>query len=343
MDFPLPMHREAMKASEAALCAGDQGKFGEMHETLFANQKALSPEALLTYAETLGLDTTQFKRVAAIGLGGLAVVATADDVMAARVAAETLGRGTARVGEAQRKGLAYLADVGDGAALLDAYKDARNAVRHQVGVEKAALQSASVLFTNQADADKKLAALAATLDQRAAALYGEISSYYKLQAEIRKAPAAEPNPTPLELRAARLVPERVGGGGRGGLGGGPPAAPPPAGTPPAGGTPPAAAPPAGGGGGRGGASAAALAQLPEAERAAVQAAMRKIPSHMTSELNSLMAKKKTVLEIRDFISGEFEPVPLADVTAYFEAQAKLGSVKLNELPEEAKKPTPKKK
>ncbi len=61
MDFPLPMHREAMKASEAALCAGDQGKFGEMHETLFANQKALSPEALLTYAETLGLDTTQFK------------------------------------------------------------------------------------------------------------------------------------------------------------------------------------------------------------------------------------------------------------------------------------------
>jgi protein-disulfide isomerase len=61
MDFPLPMHREAMKASEAALCAGDQGKFGEMHDTLFANQIALSPEALSNYAEVLGLDTTQFK------------------------------------------------------------------------------------------------------------------------------------------------------------------------------------------------------------------------------------------------------------------------------------------
>ncbi len=42
MNFPLPMHGEAMKASEAALCAGDQGKLEEMHETLFANQKALT-------------------------------------------------------------------------------------------------------------------------------------------------------------------------------------------------------------------------------------------------------------------------------------------------------------
>jgi hypothetical protein len=117
------------------------------------------------------------------------------------------------------------------------------------------------------------------------------------------------------------VPERIGGGGRGGPGGGAPA----------------------GGGGRGGAGNSALAQLSDADRAAMQAATRVIPSHMTSELNNLVGQKKTVLEIRDFISGEFEPVPLADVMAYFEVQAKLGSVKLNELPEETKKPSPKKK
>ncbi|MBE3064487.1 MAG: hypothetical protein IMZ69_05660 [Spirochaetes bacterium] len=69
--------------------------------------------------------------------------------------------------------------------------------------------------------------------------------------------------------------------------------------------------------------------------------MRKIPGHMTSELNSLVAKQKTVLEIRDFISGEFEPVPLSDVMAYFEAQEKMGSVKMTEKPEEPKKPAPK--
>ena len=61
MDFPLPMHGQAMKASEAALCAGDQGKFWEMHDTLFANQNTLSPETSSKHAEALGLNTTQFK------------------------------------------------------------------------------------------------------------------------------------------------------------------------------------------------------------------------------------------------------------------------------------------
>lgn len=61
MDFPLPMHANAMKASEAADCAGDQGKFWEMHDKLFANQQALGQEALLKNAEALGLNMTKFK------------------------------------------------------------------------------------------------------------------------------------------------------------------------------------------------------------------------------------------------------------------------------------------
>ena len=61
MDFPLPMHSNAMKASEAGLCAGDQGKFWEMHDKLFANQQALKPEDLVKHAEALGLDTAKFK------------------------------------------------------------------------------------------------------------------------------------------------------------------------------------------------------------------------------------------------------------------------------------------
>ena len=61
MDFPLASHAQAMKASEAALCAGDQGKFWEMHDRLFANQNALGPEALSKHAEALGLGTSQFK------------------------------------------------------------------------------------------------------------------------------------------------------------------------------------------------------------------------------------------------------------------------------------------
>jgi protein-disulfide isomerase len=60
MDFPLPMHRDAQKASEAGLCAGDQGKFWDMHDKLF-NSTTLGAKDLPKYAEAIGLDTKKFK------------------------------------------------------------------------------------------------------------------------------------------------------------------------------------------------------------------------------------------------------------------------------------------
>jgi protein-disulfide isomerase len=59
-DLPFPMHARAMPAARAARCAGEQGKYWEMHDSLFAKQNALSGPALLDRAQTLGLDTTKF-------------------------------------------------------------------------------------------------------------------------------------------------------------------------------------------------------------------------------------------------------------------------------------------
>jgi protein-disulfide isomerase len=59
-DFPLPFHGKAQKASEAALCAQDQGKYWEMHERLFANQQALALPELKAHAKTLGLEGGKF-------------------------------------------------------------------------------------------------------------------------------------------------------------------------------------------------------------------------------------------------------------------------------------------
>jgi aminopeptidase YwaD len=42
----------------------------------------------------------------------------------------------------------------------------------------------------------------------------------------------------------------------------------------------------------------------------------------------LLGKKKTPLEIRDFLSGEFEPVPLADVMAVLRARETAGAIRL---------------
>ena len=60
-DFPLTqIHPQAFKASEAAHCAADQGKFWEYHDRLFANQQALQPADLKKHAADLGLDATAF-------------------------------------------------------------------------------------------------------------------------------------------------------------------------------------------------------------------------------------------------------------------------------------------
>jgi predicted DsbA family dithiol-disulfide isomerase len=58
--FPLPMHKDAATAAEAAACAGDQGKYWEMHDRLFAGQKNLTRSDLGRYAADLGLQATRF-------------------------------------------------------------------------------------------------------------------------------------------------------------------------------------------------------------------------------------------------------------------------------------------
>jgi protein-disulfide isomerase len=60
-DLPLSqIHAQAMGAAEAARCAGEQGKFWEYHDLLFANQNKLDRNGLLEQAHTLKLDEKQF-------------------------------------------------------------------------------------------------------------------------------------------------------------------------------------------------------------------------------------------------------------------------------------------
>ena len=61
-DFPLEsIHKFARKASEAVWCANEQGKIWEMHDHLFANYRQLQPEALVQYAQAVGLDVPAFQ------------------------------------------------------------------------------------------------------------------------------------------------------------------------------------------------------------------------------------------------------------------------------------------
>lgn len=56
----MPNHAEAFKAAEAAHCAGDQGKYWEMHDAMFANIQRLQVPALKQTARGIGLDGAAF-------------------------------------------------------------------------------------------------------------------------------------------------------------------------------------------------------------------------------------------------------------------------------------------
>jgi len=190
-----------------------------------------------------------------------------------------------------------MADATNAATLTDAYKEARIAILHQAEAEKGVVNSANVLWTDVNNGKKKVAAFVPMIDQRASMLLNEAKTVYQLQASQRGVPASEPVITAEEREAASLVVESVGGAGRapGGTGGGR----------------------GGGGGGRGAANTGPS-----------------VPEEMNAEFTILLGQHKTVLEIRDFLSGEFTPLSLADLMTVLRARESAGTVKL--VPKTAK-------
>jgi protein-disulfide isomerase len=65
-DLPEPKQTNAWLKARAARCAGDQGKFWEMHDRLFAAQEA-SGQDLSALAQILGLDLERFNQCLSTG------------------------------------------------------------------------------------------------------------------------------------------------------------------------------------------------------------------------------------------------------------------------------------
>jgi aminopeptidase YwaD len=258
-------------------------------------------------------DPTQYKRAASVGLGSLAALSVGTDEMAARIVQENMGRGLSRMGESHVKGMGYMADAKDAASLAEGYKEAKNAIRHQADIEKAVVRSASVLWTNVADGEKRVASFQPLIDARAASLMNELKAAYQLQALQRNVAATEPIMSAEEKDASLLMVELpsvanapaagLPGGGAGGRAGG------------------AAGGAGGGGGGRGGFGGASGPQLPD---------------EFSAELGLLLRKGgMTALQVRDFLSGEFTPLPMKDVMAVLRARETSGTIRL--VPKAAKK------
>jgi protein-disulfide isomerase len=83
--FPIEeRHPHAFAAAEAAEAARAQGRFLEMHDLLFDNQKRLEHDDLVGYARQLGLEVERFERELSDGVH-------ADKVRADRAEGEAAG------------------------------------------------------------------------------------------------------------------------------------------------------------------------------------------------------------------------------------------------------------
>jgi protein-disulfide isomerase len=85
--LPLPMHKNAFGAAQAAFCAGEQGKFWEMHDLLFEQSNGLSTDALKGYAASLGLQSAAFNTCLESDASRAAVSADKEEALAAGIRA----------------------------------------------------------------------------------------------------------------------------------------------------------------------------------------------------------------------------------------------------------------
>ncbi len=60
--MPLNFHKYSNSSARAALAAGEQGKFWEFHDELFAISPNLDSKAIMGIATKLGLDIDKFRK-----------------------------------------------------------------------------------------------------------------------------------------------------------------------------------------------------------------------------------------------------------------------------------------
>ena len=90
MNLPLSTHKEAFPAAEAAMCAGAQGKFWQMHDRLFATQRewgsqANAVERFERLAQELQLDMAAYRDCTANDRTASLIVADAMQAAEARI------------------------------------------------------------------------------------------------------------------------------------------------------------------------------------------------------------------------------------------------------------------
>jgi len=153
-------------------------------------------------------DPTQLKRVAVIGAAAAYTIASADDEMAVRIASETAGNGTQRIGHQLARGLAEM-DAATAETLGAACKGAREHIEAAVINEKNTLETVNELAVDKARVAGHVLALQKSIDQVGAAQLAAVDAHMKAAAARLKAAPVVLKPTDLELTAAAMIPKQT--------------------------------------------------------------------------------------------------------------------------------------
>jgi aminopeptidase YwaD len=154
-------------------------------------------------------DATQLKRVAFIGAAAAYTIASADDAIASRIAADITGNAAQRIG----KQLDRAVDGIDKAAATDfqtAYRLGRTYIEAAVINEKATIASTMELASDKAGFGTFINEQSAAIDATGKAALASFESYMKRRAmNIGVKPVIPAKATPLELRAAGMIPKET--------------------------------------------------------------------------------------------------------------------------------------
>lgn len=151
-------------------------------------------------------DPTQLKRVVIIGAASAFTIATADDNMAIRIAAEIVSNASGRLGHQLVRGLEELNSSGGDSAFRSAYSSARANVEAAAMNEKATLATLTQLATDKNKVQEYISSSQASIEDMAAIHLEALKTHMKATAKRLNMKPFELKITDLERRAQKTVP-----------------------------------------------------------------------------------------------------------------------------------------
>jgi aminopeptidase YwaD len=153
-------------------------------------------------------DPTGLKRVTVIGAAAAYTIANADDDMAMKIASETAGNGTQRIGHQLARGVAEM-DAATTETLADAYKGAREHIEATVINEKNTLETVNELAVDKVRVAGHVLGLQKVIEQVGTAQIAAVDVHMKaVAARLNVAPVVL-RATDLELKASAMVPKQT--------------------------------------------------------------------------------------------------------------------------------------